>query len=562
MKPNQEQSMSRTRRFAAAVLACSLFVLAGCDSKKTPGGSGGASATGGGGAGAGAAPTTSAPSAMLDLLPAGTVAVVYVPSLKGAEDAAQRLVAEIEPKDAKDVNFTQPLAMLGLAPADLDMAKGGAIAVTLDPSSPMPNVTTIVPAKDEKALAGKIKAAQPDAAVETAGGYAAVPMGEYKKGGVPRNLAAPLPAGDVIARVDVATLWKSFGPKFLEGMDEALAEAPGGAAAKPFVDAFKSAVEAASVMDLAVRAKGATVELDATVTFTDRSRAPFLDTFAKGDLAALARHVPNDRQMVMGFAFDAEKAWPALSGVLTASLEEYPPEARAGMKKMFDQAGQMVKHFGKAGVATGGIGPNGMEMTYLIESPDPAALIKASRSMIESVDVKESGMTFSKPEERTLEGAKLTTFKMKLDPAKMAAGAGSDAERASTEAAAKMLGKDGLTYSIAEAGKRVLIVIGGDDVVARAVKALKAGDASGALSKGLAEAGPDAFLYASVDMRSMMRSVWDFMPQRPDRPMPPPKAGDPILMTMIGNSSGNAVRFRLSMDVGGFAKMVKDQTPK
>jgi hypothetical protein len=452
--------------------------------------------------------------------------------------------------------------MQGIDAADLDMAKGGALALTLEKDSPMPNMTSIVPVRDEKAAPGKIKAKNPNAAVETAGGYAAVnPEGAYKKGGVPKQLAAPLPAGDLIVRVDMAALSKTFGPKLIAEAESSLGDGPEAAAPKQMIAGLKSAMDAMSVLDLALRANGATLEIDSTMTFVDRAKAPFLDYFGKGDLPGLARYVPNEGMMSMALAFDPEKAWPALLGMMTSVLSQLEPAAQASMKKLFDQAGQMSKFWGKTAVATGGFSPNGLEFIYAIDSSDPPAMIKAMTGLLASVDLKDAPFTFSAPEERTIDGTKLTTFHLKADPSKMPAG-GTEPEKAAREAAMKMYGKDGLTYSIADFGKRVMIVIGDDEVVKRGIKAEKAGNSEGAFSKQLADAGADTFLHARIDMRAMMRGVKSMMPEKNAGSMPPIPAGDPVIMTMTGNASGNVLRFRMSFDVGGFAKLFNGPAPK
>src|SRR5262249_31099976 len=178
--------MSRTLRLAV-VLVFSLFFTS-CDSKKpdaTGGGgsAGGAPATGGSQGGTASAQPTIKPPAMLDLVPEGAVGIVYIPSLSGAEEAAKRLVATGSPDEARNVKLAEIAAMQGLDPADLDMSRGAAVAMVLakDPQEP-PGVTSIVPVKDEKAVAAKVKADRPGAAVETAGGFAAIsPRGAYKK---------------------------------------------------------------------------------------------------------------------------------------------------------------------------------------------------------------------------------------------------------------------------------------------------------------------------------------------------------------------------------------------
>ena len=55
-------------------------------------------------------------------------------------------------------------------------------------------MTAIVPVRDDKAIAAKVKARNPGASVDAASGFAAVtPAGPYKRGGIPARLAGPIP---------------------------------------------------------------------------------------------------------------------------------------------------------------------------------------------------------------------------------------------------------------------------------------------------------------------------------------------------------------------------------
>ena len=83
--------MTSIHRFPAGVLACALLVTGCGDSKKTP--SAGESGGNAGSPVVHAAQAPPPPAAMFDLLPEGTVGVVYVPSLDKLEAGAKRLVA-------------------------------------------------------------------------------------------------------------------------------------------------------------------------------------------------------------------------------------------------------------------------------------------------------------------------------------------------------------------------------------------------------------------------------------------------------------------------------------
>src|SRR5262249_6756780 len=119
--------------------------------------------------------------------------------------------------------------------------------------------------------------------------------------------------------------------------------------------------------------------------------------------------------------------------------------------------------------------------------------------------------------------------------------------------------------SYAPMGKRVVFVLGGDDVLKRSLAAAKAGDGAppNALSKAISAAGPDAVGYFRYDVTALMRSMSDVMPGPGGRTLPPPPAGgEPVVITGIRTGGRGELRGRLWVDVGKFAKRVESMKPK
>jgi hypothetical protein len=573
--------MSRNLWLLVVVLGWAVF-LAGCDSKKSADAGGGAAATTEKGAGAqapavtggGAAAAVSAvpkqpdpPSSMMDLLPEGTVAVVYIPSLKTAEAAMQRIVtAAAGAEEAADVNFATLVKKPGLEAADLDLSRGGAVAVVLSKEPGPPGATAIIPVRDEKAAAAKVKAKNPEATVETGGGWAAITKeGAYKRAGIPANLRAPLPAGDVIVRVDMAALVKAFGPMAFEQADAMVAklkEAPGAESAATMaasaIDGLKSAIDATTVCDIALRANGTAVEVDVMLTFSDSSKAGSLQMFGRSDLARLASGLQDGAMVDIAASVDFAKAWPALSGLFESSLKIYPEKERAVFTKMFDRVGGLMKSMGKGMAETMSFGAGGMAVTAAFETPDAAAHLKAMSDIYSTLDLKDTFIQISPVEDRTVDGTKVKSWKMTMDIDKLPG----QGEIAQVKAVMEMmLGKGGLAFSAADLGNRVLFVMGGDDALKRALAASKAGTPS-ALSKALAAAGSDTAVYVRIDFAAMMGMVASMMKGQPGAQEMAPPSGDPVNLTMILNASPSQARFRLSADVEKFVKLFKGMKPK
>ena len=173
-------------------------------------------------------------------------------------------------------------------------------------------------------------------------------------------------------------------------------------------------------------------------------------------------------------------------------------------------------------------------------------------------------MTFSPPAERTVDGTKVTAFKLQIDAAKLpdmeAAGMKPGANR---EMLTAMLGRDGISYSIADFGNRVMAVLGDDDVLKRAIKAAKAAD-TGSLSKALVAAGPDTVCFMRMDFRAVMRWASGLMKSAggENGPKMDVAAGDPVVVTMVANAGSNRLRGRLSLDVGTDGEAVQSRDAK
>ena len=88
--------------------------------------------------------------------------------------------------------------------------------------------------------------------------------------------------------------------------------------------------------DLAFRIDGTAVEIDVTARFVPGSKPAVLDTFAKADLAALARSVPDEGPMMFAAAIDMSKFWAAMAPMIDSGLAVYPSADREKMKKVFE----------------------------------------------------------------------------------------------------------------------------------------------------------------------------------------------------------------------------------
>lgn len=560
--------MASSRRFLAVALAC-VFLVSGCGDSKKPGTTAAASGGGGGTAAAPAPVPTQPPppAAMLSLSPEGTVGVVYIADVKKLEGGVKRLAATAGEQEGPP-ELAQLAQMMGMDVADLDLGKPAAVTLTMKAGQPpKTGMTMILPVKDEKGIAAKLKEGNPGVTVETAGGFAAVtPEGSYKKAGPPPSMNAALPAGDIVIRLDVATLWKAYGPmgtQMVESQLAAMNDMPGAAASsqavKPMLDAVKAALDAASVLDLAFRIDGTNVELDATLRFADGAKMPLEGWFGKTDLAALARAVPDDSMMVMAASFDQQRMWSAMKPMMMASLDAYPAAERDKLRKTFDSIGDSMKSLGQGMAMSMDFSPQGMTGVGAIDSKDPGAYVKTMMQATSELEAQGGMMSRTPPQERTLEGVKVTTYTMKVDASKMEGGKDPEITAQAQRTMTSMMGKDGLRVNVADLGNKALISFGGDDALVRAIKAAKSGSAQTPLSTALMAAGSDTIGYARFDVGAIMATMGRVM--SPDPAKAPASPGS-APMTFILNSGTKDVRVRISFDLDKMMKAVKSAMPK
>jgi hypothetical protein len=185
------------------------------------------------------------------------------------------------------------------------------------------------------------------------------------------------------------------------------------------------------------------------------------------------------------------------------------------------------------------------------------------RDITAGLDSKDSFLVASPVEDRTIDGTKVTTWRMKMIPEKLGE-LNAGVSPISTEEMVKWLyGTDGMVYSAADLGNRVLITMGGsDDTLSRALKAAKTA-APTPFSKALAAGGADTVGYFRMDVRAIMREITSMMSRSesglPKVDVPP---GDPVYITATANAAPKQLRARVALDVAKMMNLFKAMKPK
>jgi hypothetical protein len=528
---------------------------------------------------AAAGPAVKGASTMLDLLPEGTVGIVCVPKVKDFEQAFDRLSALASPKNrGKPMGLPTLVRTLGLDINDFDVNRGACFAMTFTAGSNRPLMTAILPVRDEKTVAGKLRSIHPKSSVDVSDGFAILTeKGTYKRGGTPAGFGTPLPDGDLVVRFDAAAIWKKFGPVLTSELKDGL-EAIGGATGaasesaalgRRILEGIKSVAETASVYDLALRVDGSQMELDAAVRFADGVKVPIVDCFSKADLSALARTLPTEGLISMAMAVDASRLWAALEPVAAASLEAAPESTREAFRHAFDSIGKGMKVIGSGMAVTGGIHDGRIEAAGVMETRDPAAYIASTLGIISDLPADGSPLTITPPEERTVDGTKVTTVRLRFDPDKMPGATNAARTAQSREAVDALFGKDGLAYNFVAMENRLLFVMGGDDLVERVIRAARAGKDAPAtpLSKALAAAGSDTVAYVNFDAGGFVREMMAIASRGGGS-----KTGrkPPVVLTAVEsnpvsfilNASPKQIRARVSLDIEKTAKLASASLPR
>jgi hypothetical protein len=240
------------------------------------------------------------------------------------------------------------------------------------------------------------------------------------------------------------------------------------------------------------------------------------------------------------------------------------------MEEFFVAFGAMGPSFGPGMAMNLDFAPSGMEMVSMTESKDPSAYLAMVKTAYAKFGSGDSAVSAAPPVERTIDGIRVTTWRLKFDTAKLAESRAVAAVPGVDPGVIDALyGKDGLDLSIAETGAGLLMVMGGDERLRQALKDAKSppsgSETRRGLGKDLVDCGPDTVAFLKVDVRRLMRTMSNLMPKSgadatlglkniPD--------GEPVPIQWIVNAGADRLRWRLSLDIGRIAGLFSAAAPK
>jgi len=425
-------------------------------------------------------PAQSAPAAALaDLVPKNTVVFVQAPSLERAAKLVERLQGAFAPQPGLKLDVARLLALIEL-PGDanaVDPARPVGICLELEEGAGSPLPAFLIPVRDADAFLKSIQKPGSPMMGVAKGGYACIGMGAPPElPSAPSAIARGLPEGEISARIDLGRLVKQFGEQIDQGldavetqMDAAATAQAGGFDTTPimsaYMDGVRDLVDSVETLDVAVRLSGDELELGFTLANAEGSALASFGSKEKTGVRSLAGLLDSDSSFCGLMGMDMAALMKRFQPLLDTLPDAYPEALRPMMKQIFGHVGELYGLMGTAQIVSVDFGPDGLRYCAYMQSQDPAKLVGVYRGMMKSMP----GFGVEELPEREVDGAKVTSFRMKLDLAEFTkqldGKTPSDAELTKMDEMMKhMFGPDGMTFRIAtKNGTTALVMGGGDD---------------------------------------------------------------------------------------------------
>ncbi|MFN0008665.1 MAG: type II secretion system protein GspG [Planctomycetota bacterium] len=497
--------MTRTTVLACLFFSTASAVLSGCSEKEAVQPSSAESRAAANESTAVAKQVKSAPTAakastadLAGLVPAGTAIYIQAPSVDHLASAIRELSAAFDPS-APAMDIDEVLAGLNLpgATKEIDRSKPLGVCMVLPEQAggePMP--TVLVPVLSPENFVRSFSESGMPATTAIHGNYVAVSMGPAASPApTPAAIALELPAGDIVARLDVQRLVAHFRPMIDAGlaqmttaMDSMPPEATAGMDVAPFmklyVDGVRSVLDAGQTFDLALRLDGSVVELASKLTAREGSVLDGFSSEQKTSAKALARFLDPEAPMSAILGMDQAMMLQRMKPLIDAAFTMYPEPMRSSFQKMMGSADELAAQFGSAMCINAAFGTDGLRYAGYFQPKDPAKFLEIYRTMMSSV----TGITFDEMKEGEVSGVKVMRSRMRLDVETMVGGqldaVGKEGKDEMMAMFDRMYGEDGLAFTIGTQDGVTAVVLGGDDAYLES--SLKRLSKSSTLPRGMA----------------------------------------------------------------------------
>jgi hypothetical protein len=580
--------MKRLRPLLVATLVMSL-AFAGCG-KDDPAGPTGSGV---------AAPKKAAVSSDLaSLVPADTVALLYIKSPKELQKKIAEFLHLIDPDLAQGIPPLDALASTVLPGASqyLDLAKPVAVAIALkkgqDPSSLMDGqgVTIILGTTDGEAALAGMKAdadkgpAEQRSSVARAGDWVSLSPGPAGPGpassGGGAAIARTAPVGDIALRIDAAALIEMFRPQIDQGL--AALEQQGtrmGGAGVPaaqaqaltgflttMLDGARDLVDSAETLEFAVALDGGTADLRFGF-IAKKGSALDIEHGDHGDLAALAGHLPDGMPAHILMRMDMGKIIDFLGPFMESSLEGVPGGAdKEKAQAMIAQALDIARMIGPNFAAGLRLGEGGLQGVSLADVKDAKTYMQRFSEMWNSVGGEQAalGVMMKEGEPTKVSGIEVRTFEMAFDTEKMLARQDQpvppEAQKMAQGAMQAIFGGNSMKMSFAAVDGTLVQTVGDASLMAGAIASIR--DRKGppaALAAAIKGAGGKPAFLMHVDLRTLATGVLQLArklaPSGDEIPAVPDGGAIPVVIW--GAHDGREYGGGISADVAGITELVQ-----
>lgn len=496
------------------------------------------------------------------LIPADAVGVVHIKSIDGLMADVRAIVGAFQPggEGMVDQLLGPAIQMTGLRAGDLDLAASGTVALSMSPLGPMP--TFIIAAKNASESADVTE--MPAVA---SGKYVGICMAaEPKVGAATPAIATDLPDSDFAIRLDLAKILPMVKPMiepFLDPSGWPIPMDPQGLPAiKSMMSGVKSFIDSAKGLDVDLSLAGGALKLG----FSYDGGPSKLGSEVQGPGAiALASMLRNNNVSMVGLG-NANAELFDLIMPMYRELDKAMPDGGKLVPMLLASKAACAKMDG--GVAMAMTLDNGISGSMIMRSSDPEQLAKDLFTLFDKNEKLTNGaIQFTAGPDVDIDGHQFAKRTLKMDAKKMLEMSGQPVvpEMVQMQEAmmSKMMGADGVTYSIGVVGDHVVVNIGGDDAsTAALVAAAKSnkGTAHAMVTSALAELRVKPAMFFAMDLRKVMAQMAKLMVGM--APIPPVPDGKPVVLWMaLGEKDGRTVG-QLHVDLVGIGNVVRAMKPK
>lgn len=431
-----------------------------------------------------------APDALANLVPEGTVVYVQAPSLERLNAAVAKVAKLLKPGDDQAPDVDQLLGQMDMpgAAKEVDHQKPIAFCLVLPAQQGgQPSPVFLVPAKSPENFVRSLSSAPSKPKTSIEGDYVCISgSAAVKHGTAPAAIAVGLPAGELVARIDVKRIVAYYRPILEMGLaqvESAMATQPGtvvnGVDLKPilktYMDGVRSILDSGEGLDLALRLDGDRLEFASAMTMIEKSVLAGFGSKEKTDARQLARFLDPGASIQGVVGVDQSVMLQRFKPAIEAILQAYPEPMRSGFQKMMGSADELAAQVGSASCFSGDFAAAGMRFAVYLHPRDPSRLLSIYRKMMSSMP----GLTVEEAKEGELDGVHVTRMHARLDTKALLGAQGQAGDKKSqadlTAMLEKLYGKDGLALTFGTVGDVTAIVVGGDeaflhDALARAAK--------------------------------------------------------------------------------------------